>query len=336
MLTSLHIKNFRLFQDLTLSPLSRVNLIAGRNNSGKTALLEAIYLLFVRQADFTAFPAALRQPSTGDNFDNFWAWLPYQKDNTLTTVIEAIGVENLNQKVTLGRSSENNPKSLLISYSITTAEKEDFIGSTVLPYNLRHRVSGSFISSERDKRPAVSIFSTYPTPLSEDADVFNRLVLQRKKNRLLELLRVLEPRLTDLQYLKISDVPLIYAELDLPELIPVTQLGQGFMRLFRFFTEMLIAKSEVVLIDEVENGLHHSILPEVWRGMATLAAQEDLQIFATTHSLECLQAAHEVFQEMPSYDFAFHRLQRVKGKVQAVTHDRQMIEVATETELEIR
>lgn len=45
MITSLHIKNFRGFEDLEVKGLKRVNLFAGRNNSGKTSLLEAVFLL---------------------------------------------------------------------------------------------------------------------------------------------------------------------------------------------------------------------------------------------------------------------------------------------------
>ena len=99
---------------------------------------------------------------------------------------------------------------------------------------------------------------------------------------------------------------------------------------------MIIAEAKVVLIDEIENGIHHSALPQVWTGLAEIARQEDLQIFATTHSWECIQAAHQVFSASMPYDFALHRLQRVKGDIQAVTHDQAMIEVAAETELEIR
>ena len=44
MFTSFTLKNFRFFRELQIEPLERVNLIAGKNNTGKTALLEAIFL----------------------------------------------------------------------------------------------------------------------------------------------------------------------------------------------------------------------------------------------------------------------------------------------------
>ena len=45
MLQSLHIQNFRGLRDVRVDELSRINLVTGRNNAGKTTLLEALLLL---------------------------------------------------------------------------------------------------------------------------------------------------------------------------------------------------------------------------------------------------------------------------------------------------
>src|SRR4030081_3116724 len=79
MLKSLSIKNFRLFRNLKVDSLNRVNLIAGENNTGKTAVLEAIYLLLGDSKSFTAFASAFRSNQGADDFDSFWMWLSYQR-----------------------------------------------------------------------------------------------------------------------------------------------------------------------------------------------------------------------------------------------------------------
>jgi AAA15 family ATPase/GTPase len=68
MLDSLHIKNYRLFKDFKINSLKRVNLIMGKNNVGKTSLLEAIWL-YIHQANPSAFELILRQ--RGENIRNF-------------------------------------------------------------------------------------------------------------------------------------------------------------------------------------------------------------------------------------------------------------------------
>lgn len=96
------------------------------------------------------------------------------------------------------------------------------------------------------------------------------------------------------------------------------------------------APDGVVLVDEIENGLHHSILPKVWRAIGEVAREFNTQVFATTHSRECIVAAHRAFTESEVYDFRLHRLERLKETIRAVTYDREALEAAIETGLEVR
>lgn len=99
---------------------------------------------------------------------------------------------------------------------------------------------------------------------------------------------------------------------------------------------MMISQAKVLLIDEIENGIHYSTLPDIWKGIGSLAEAQEIQVFATTHSWGCIVAAHETFAATPDYNFALHRLQRVKGQVEAVTYDRDMLDTSVRTELEVR
>jgi predicted ATPase len=149
-------------------------------------------------------------------------------------------------------------------------------------------------------------------------------------------MHVVEPRLQKLRYSKITSQPLVYAHLGFQHFLPATQMGQGFSRLLTLFCEMMVSEAKVLLIDEIENGLHYSVLAEFWKGIGALAEAEDIQVFATTHSWGCIVAAHEAFAAGKDYDFALHRLQRVKGQVEAVTYDCEMLETSLRTELEVR
>lgn len=357
MLRSLHIKNFRLFRDLKIEHLNRVNLIAGKNNTGKTALLEALYLLFADFIGYNFFSSAFRnslQKSLDypndqercDIFSDFWIWLPNQRNGKSAVKIMATEdsgqiycvegtVKKNGQNTTLFfKFRKNNDKSP--QSEANQGEAKNIIETKVPPRDILADSGGTLNVHVSNDWPQAVVFSTRQSSPFRDADIFNKLVIKKKRNKLIELLRIVEPQLADLQYSKIASEPLVYADLGLNELIPITQLGQCFTRLFRFFCEMLLAESRIVLIDEVENGLHYSLLEDVWKGIAEVAEKEDLQIFATTHSWECIQAASKVFKERGSDDFALHRLQRVHGEIQAIAHDLQMIEVASETDLEIR
>ncbi len=96
------------------------------------------------------------------------------------------------------------------------------------------------------------------------------------------------------------------------------------------------AKQGVVLVDEFENGLHHSVLKKVWAAVAETARECGTQIFAVTHSYECVTAAHRAFEESGTYDFGLHRLERIKGKIKAITYRQETLGAALEMRLEIR
>ena len=327
MLTSLSIENFRLFKKLEVKSLNRVNLIAGENNVGKTALLEALYLLFADSNRFMDFPSILRTSQGVDEFDSFWLWLFYDKNQANRVEIKASGDH---------------------SYAaIVDQQADEFPGSTATFQYLRDGVltgqrrvnrDGSFGRSDPTSGwPGVTVFSTSPSAPADDADHFNLIAAKRGGRRaLVEQLRIVEPRLQDLQYLKIGKVPLVYADVGMENLVPCTQLGQGFSRLLRLFSEMLLAKSKIALIDEIENGIHYSAMGKVWKGIAAVAAKEDLRVFATTHSYECIRSAHKSFSAERQYDLTVHRLERVGEDIRVASYDRTSLETSFEMNLEVR
>lgn len=223
------------------------------------------------------FPSALRSsfsidqtrghaPAFGDEFENFWIWLFNQKDLKRQIEIEALGTGSsylvrLNQK-SLTSSSEfgfDYFRNGMKTSSITVSRGDGCSAS---------------IEVADSEWPTLITFSTNPSNPAEDAEYFNRIAAKRGgEQRVVELLQVIEPRLQDLKYLKLGNQPLVYADVGMEDLIPTTQLGQGFTRLLRLFSEILVGKAEVVLIDEIENGIHYSAMPKVWKGIALIARE---------------------------------------------------------------
>lgn len=97
-------------------------------------------------------------------------------------------------------------------------------------------------------------------------------------------------------------------------MIPVTQMGQGFNRLLDVYSEIVAAETKVLLIDEIENGLHHSVLETIWRGLFHAVNETDVQIFATTHSWECVLAADKAAGKESKDGLNLIRLDRVEEK----------------------
>lgn len=329
MIKSLSIQNFRRFQNLQFESLDRVNLIIGKNNTGKTVVLEALYLLFCYGEAFNNFPSVFRSgQGQVDNFENFWMWLFYQKEIDKPIKIEVVDTAESPYCVESDTASGDE-----IRFKYIRPKMLDRVSSNT-------SVSRGEIKSRSQSMywPNLIVFSTSPTSPTQDAELFNRIAVKRGgEDKLVELLQIVEPRLQGLRYLKLGSEPIVYADIGMENLIPTTQLGQGFNRLLRLFCETLYSQPHMVLIDEVENGIHYSTMNQVWKGVAKLARKQDLQIFATTHSFECIAYAHETFSAGDVYDLAVHRLEEDKtGSIQVVTYDQETLGTSLKLEWEVR
>ena len=112
------------------------------------------------------------------------------------------------------------------------------------------------------------------------------------------------------------------------------------MRLLSMVLAIVSAPNGWLLVDEIENGLHYSVLEAVWEAIAVASEKTKTQVFATTHSFECIQAAHRAFKKRSGrkrqYDFAYHRLDRKGDQITAHTFDEEMLDAVENSDLEIR
>jgi hypothetical protein len=176
-----------------------------------------------------------------------------------------------------------------------------------------------------------------PIDLGFQAKWLTTLKLKRREDLLLTTLRIIEPKLEDLELLYEGEPPLIFGYIGLPEPLPLIAMGEGMGRIASIILAIGNSSGGVVCIDEIENGLHYSVLADIWKAIYKAAIEFDVQIFATTLSLEAISAAHQAFLESESYDFRYHRLDRKEdGSIEAKTFDRAMLETAEVANFEVR
>jgi AAA15 family ATPase/GTPase len=339
MLNSLHIKNFRGFRDLKIETLNRVNLLTGQNNTGKTGVLEALVLLLGdSEPNQRQLLPNLFRPAGGDYVDNFWKWLIHNKSAAVNLQIRA-SFDDQNDFGVILHPKRLAPTDFDVSIfdaSVDIGGFDCFCGA----FGQVQRVVGTVQRVNLN----TAIFSTKPSDPVQDAVDFNRVILRRRKKQVEEMLRQIEPRLLTIEALQLKSGqpgqptnPLIYAEIEgLSEMIPVTQLGQGFNRLLDIYSELVVADAKVLLIDEIENGLHYSVLPLVWKGLFLAAQEFDVQIFATTHSWECILAADKAARERENYELEMIRLDRVNEDIKATIIDKDALATAKELGWEMR
>lgn len=326
MLKTLRIQNFKSFTDLKFGGLKRVNLITGKNNTGKTGLLEALLLVLDPHQSLQLLMTAFRNcGNLVDANENFWKWQFHNHDTSRPIVVE-IG------------TGERWPYTVAVSLGGVQPGYHEVVSSAgvviSVPSNNLHRGKGWDTALYK---PGVVPLANRPTDPQKDAVDYDRVVLKSGgEERLENLLRKVEPRLKSIRSIKPYGASLIYLDVGIAEKIPAVHLGQGFLRLLSIYSELIASGKKVLLIDEIENGLHYSVLPEIWRGLLHAAETENVQIFATTHSYECIRAAHHAFAETLDYNFAVHRLEDVKGDITVTTYDKETLETSLANNFETR
>jgi len=160
-----------------------------------------------------------------------------------------------------------------------------------------------------------------------------------KGDMIIEWLRFIEPKVRDLRY--IGDPG---SGTDLPNLkingdrgwTPLSSMGDGLTRLFHIGLAMANASKGVLLIDEFENGLHWRVQHELWAALAKAAQEFDVQIFATTHSRDCIGGFVSASQELRLKDATLYRMEREGDEIYAVNLALINVEDALEVNGEVR
>ncbi len=345
MLKRLQIQNFRGFNALKINQLSQINLIAGKNNSGKTSLLEAMFLLSsAGNAQMAVNPNVIRGIELGAPLrDPFWKQFFYNLDMGLH-----IGIKGYykSRELTLKITAERQPTTkipLERTDGISTTNLFDERSLTFQYSDSKNKKIKSHIWIEgqefKVEQPNINILLPVAILLSRSRNIYEdamRLGQLRKKKQgdlLLKALQVIEPNLQSIEENSSSGTPMIWGDIGLSELVPLSAMGDGMTQIARIVLAIAFMPNGVVLIDEVENGIHHSVLPDVWRAIDEAAKQFRTQIFATTHSFECIEAAH---QALGSDGFLLHRLEAGDAENRCVTYEPDSIAAAIQHGLEVR
>lgn len=186
------------------------------------------------------------------------------------------------------------------------------------------------------QRRASFLGARVPINPSEDAQKFGQLDIIGKQEKIVDFLRIIEPDLKSLSSVAMGDSSLIHGDIGLSRKIPVAYMGDGVARLLSVILAIASSQNGTVFIDECENGIYYSAMPKVWEAIAKAAREYDCQIIGTTHSYECLEAAHNGLKGDLAPDFSYIRLDRTENRTTAKSFDHELLKVAIETNMEVR
>lgn len=316
MLQKLSIRNFRLFEELDIEGFKRVNLIVGKNNTGKTTLLEAIRILEAKGHSTVVNNILKSRGQFTPSWDeSYYALYPLKLESYPSIVINdlIISLKTQDPRFKVVYPSEK------IDAILSSSDSPDFPNDKLinLPFT---GYFNEFMQRSWDK---ISL-----TPLEDDVNDIIR--------------KTIEPRLIRLDIS--SGVAKVRLE-GINKPLPITVLGDGVQRILLIALAFVNAKNDIegqkgkiILIDEIESGLHYSVQETLWKLIFEYAKKWDIQVFVTTHNQDTLNTFYYVANEPQNQGegFLFRLQYSRKGKLEAIEYGQEHLKEVLEMNLEIR
>ena len=361
MLRSIRIENYRSFESMEVKNLKKLNIITGKNGSGKSSFLEAIFLIC------GAANAGLSMSISGFRGENR---IHPESDYLFSSIFPNLDVKS---KVTIEASSmpvkthqERSVRKLMItpllrpdilpgrSSTNTRISGVNFrfngpSGNQTSEVRLNTQMSSNVNPGLPLQQPPIFV-DVQPQPdlinarfvspyvrelMEQEADLISSATKAKQVGRIVEALQLIEPRIKSILPITEYGHSSVWVDLDGPVMMPISSLGSGFYNLLNIVLAIYEGSSGVVIIDEIEDGLHYTVLPKLSRLLIEASHKYSAQIFVSTHSAEFLHILIREAEKLEFNDMSIIRLSKDEPQ-RSIVFDNNDIAVADEFDAELR
>jgi len=369
MLQTLTIERFRGISALHLEDLGKVNIFVGTNAAGKTTVLEALsmiahpvgagWLVTLSTWRDMPTPTLASDDALRVYFYDLKVSEPAKLDFTLDGRCYKLVIEALTG--TSGASISTDASSS--SASPMEGEPQTDLRGVKLIYHQPGKKAVESILNLMPPPPGIpqvgaflnltgATFQTPPPPatvsqlgafhiharratsLGESAQLLTSLYENKRDREFLDLLRKVDPRIERIFPGVTKSGATILVDVGHPRALPINVLGDGFCRVALMATGLLHGKGKLLIVDEIDSGLHYSIMRSVWEGIAGISA--DIQVFCATHNEEMLRATLAAFENHPDWLRVFRLDRHDDGGVTAQKYTYETFNISEKAGLEIR
>jgi energy-coupling factor transporter ATP-binding protein EcfA2 len=333
-LDEFHIEGFRGLQAVTLNDLARFNLLVGRNNSGKTSILEAI-AIFSSPLDMVEWASIARSREvrsiglSGETLSSIEAvrWMfphmaalgrddeehdpismsargrvPMRRLVAKCGRLHGIPPEDARQRGFLGREREKSSASYddltedegwLISVEYVDEAEGLFSLPSEAYFPLWSSLGVRYAPRVKGRRPVVELLTPYAhRNQALNLQLLTRTILDDTKGSVRELLSSFDENILDVEIIATADGrrPAIAVRHKINGTVPISVLGDGIRRALSIALSVRKARNGILLVDEIEAALHVSALDRLYPWLIESCERYNVQLIATTHSLEAIDA----------------------------------------------
>ncbi len=322
MLKRIQLRSFRCFRKADLAGLRRINLVVGANGTGKTALLEAIFLasggsprLAVKLRLFRGMGQSVQ--GSPQAVAHVWEALATDFDLRDSVEIHLSGDQSRSLVIRAKGTAQARIPTSGAPASESVAPPIEFVwsadGSEQLSSRPRLMPDGNLVFEEAPTNLRTALFAAnFSLPPDEASRNISAIRIAGRHDLLLETFRSVFPDITDVSPETDIGSWLIHVRVaGLRQMIPLALYSNAASRFIAYLGGIAEQQNGVVLIDEIENGFYYKALEKAWQALYVFAEAYETQLFITTHSLECLRAAKSVIAAHPD-SFALVRANHQK------------------------
>jgi ABC-type branched-subunit amino acid transport system ATPase component len=373
MFSSLRIQGFRGFEDLTVQNLGRVNLLVGTNNCGKSSILEAVQMLASSNDPSVLWQVAARRgerlyeagrprgtyASEVDVAHFFYGHeirpgcqFSVTADSTTGGIALEARVIELSQQLSLfdesGTGTGDEGVDVLANWGLEFHWPNSDIGSLQLKLSGRGGISTETIRRSprhrADESHAVRFIATAGLTVDEVVSLFEEVVLTKEEDLVIEALRTIEPnidRIATMSGERARTYPgerggIVVKCRNTSQRVPIGSMGDGLWRMLGLALAIATAEGGVLLVDEIDTGLHFTVMDRMWKLVDAASRRLSVQVFATTHSRDCYESLAAIARSTVS-DGSEVTIQRIdRGRSRSVAFTEQEIVAAASRGTEVR
>lgn len=355
MINSVEFHNFRGIEDLYLPNLSQITLLTGRNNAGKSSILEGIFLFMDHSAPESfgkinnlrglmtnVNPSSLWEPAFYNldtqkplrihiTLDDKPCDLCYERDDSFIPIDDNENIQNAFSQFSAGIRSAHTLK---YQYKEDDYSEDGYF--TINDNGLYKIINTSLPNNQIRILPDTKLINPSTRQDLLVAEWLGKLELMGEKEKIISHLKLIEPTITDITTISSQGQILLYVKVH-NQMLPIRLAGDGLNRLLYFLLVLLVNQNCILLIDEIDSGFHYSMLQQFWNLISVTAKQNNCQIIATTHSYECIESALNGISEADmDDDFCLYRVEHTKKGNRALRYDAELARFAVDSNVEMR
>lgn len=369
MMRSLTINNYRLFENFRINQTARVNLVVGTNNSGKSSLLEAIYLLASEDVTSSLFyildergEFVSRSPDVrydkglpgGYQVSHIFHGHSLRSGQTATIQSDAGRNALLDISLREFRTAREKDTVQLTLLDDDELEAESRVQALVFEHTrdglelnreILRTTDDGLLTSRYYSRKIVSpiqsarLITTNYLSYDELAVLWDNITLTPREESVVEALRILEPKVDRISFTsrQTSNSGILLKLKGEIDPIPLGSMGDGMRRVLATIASLVSVEGGTLLVDEIDTGLYYGVLTDMWRLILETSSRINAQVFATTHSWDCVRAFQQALKVSSDRNAGLLiRLERHDERIQAVSYSPSELDIAIKQGIEVR